>query len=86
MPDKEKKEALIYGFRDNHTDAKATEVVITDEKIDTGFTPPLISCKGGSAKKSEVSMFPNGIIFDEYATKMPLSSDEAALLNKFRSK
>lgn len=75
MSDKEKKEDLIYGFRDNHTDAKVTEVVITDENIDTGFTPPLISCKGGSAKKSE-------IVFDE---DYPLSSDEATLLNKFRS-
>lgn len=82
MANEDKKEALIYGFRENHTEAKATEVVITDESTDTGFTPPLVSCKGGRAKK----MFPNGIAFDESAKLMALSPDEAALLNKFRSK
>ncbi len=33
---RDKKEALVYGFRENHTEAKVAEAVITDESMDIG--------------------------------------------------
>lgn len=33
---RDKKEALTYGFRENHTEAKVAEAVITDESMDIG--------------------------------------------------
>lgn len=66
---------LIYGFRGNHTEVELDEdsdtsmlpckerPIHTDDK---SFTPPLISCKGGSGKKIKSSLFPNGIVFDEW--------------------